>query len=91
MRCLECAALYSLGYSNEAPTSSCSCISPPCTHIINIYVERKGVASGELRLICLDLGVRREASYDWWFFWEGHWWVFPLRCKADLGVLFPGD
>ena len=56
--------------------------------VSNIY---EGVASGELRLICLGLGVRRDASYDWWFFWEGHWWVFPLRCKADLGGLFPGD
>ena len=56
--------------------------------VSNIY---EGVASGELRLICLGLGVRRDASYDWWFFWEGHWWVFPLRCKADLGGLFLCD
>jgi len=48
--------------------------------VSNIY---EGVASGELRLICLGLGVSRDASYDWW--------VFPLRCKADLGGLFPGD
>ena len=87
MRCLERAALYPLGYTNEAPTLSCVRSS---LHLL-IYIERKGVASGELRLICLGLGVRRDASYDWWFFWEGHWWVFPLLCKADLRGLFPGD
>ena len=41
--------------------------------VSNIY---EGVASGELRLICLGLGVRRDASYDWWFFWERHWCFF---------------
>lgn len=55
--------------------------------VSNIY---EGVASGELRLICLGLGVRREASYDWWFFWERHWCFF-LRCESDLRGLFQGD
>ena len=55
--------------------------------VSNIY---EGVASGELRLICLGLGVRRDASYDWWFFWERHWCFF-LRCESDLRGLFQGD
>ena len=51
--------------------------------VSNIY---EGVASGELRLICLGLGVRRDASYDWWFFWERHWWVFPVGVRPIYEV-----